>query len=257
MLNILAGLLVGGLVGLTGVGGGSLMAPILILIFGVAPISAVGTDLWFAAITKTIGAGVHHRTGGPDYMVVRHLAYGSLPGAALTIWFLSAVDIPQVKSELIMNVLGAVLIATALVTLFRKQVHQFVSTRGRESIERLKVVQAELTIAAGFVLGILVSLTSVGAGALGATMLLLLYPKRLSTRRLIATDIVHAVPLTALAGFGYMWAGNVDFHLLGLLLVGSIPGIIIGSLLASRVRDSLIRPALACVLAFAGLHLLF
>jgi uncharacterized membrane protein YfcA len=233
------------------------MAPLLILIFGVAPISAVGTDLWFAAITKTIGAGVHHRAGGPDYLVVRRLAYGSIPAAALTIWFLSAVDIPQIKTGLIMNTLGVVLIATALVTLFRRQVRHFVFTKGRRSIERFKLVQAELTILAGFILGVLVTLTSVGAGALGATMLLMLYPKRLSTRRVVATDIVHAVPLTALAGLGHMWAGNVDFGLLALLLVGSIPGIIIGSLLANRVRDSLIRPALAGVLAFAGCRLLF
>lgn len=257
ILNAVAGLLVGLMVGLTGVGGGSLMAPILILIFGVAPISAVGTDLWFAAITKAVGSAVHHSSGGPDYEVVRRLAYGSLPATLLTLWFLNAADIGPIKSGLITTVLGACLLATAIMTLFRKRLLYFMLTQKRRPIKLLKAVQAPLTTVAGFILGVLVTLTSVGAGALGATMLLLLYPHRLTTRRLVATDIVHAVPLTAVAGFGYMRAGNVNFELLGLLLIGSIPGIILGSLLASRVREAYVRPILSLVLAFAGIRLLF
>jgi uncharacterized membrane protein YfcA len=256
ILNAIAGLLVGIIVGLTGVGGGSLMAPILILIFGIAPISAVGTDLWFAAITKTVGGAVHHSSGGPDYEIVRRLAYGSIPATLLTLWVLSAADVGQIKSGLIMHLLGATLVATAILTLFRKRLHYFMLTRPWKPIENLKSAQTALTIAGGFVLGVLVTLTSVGAGALGATMLLVLYPHRLPTRRLVATDIVHAVPLTAVAGLGHLWAGNVNLHLLGMLLIGSIPGIILGSVLASHVRESLIRPMLSAVLAFAGFRLL-
>lgn len=255
--TVLAGLLVGLVVGMTGVGGGSLMAPILILVFGVAPLAAVGTDLWFAAVTKAVGAGVHHQTGGPDYLVVRRLAFGSLPGAILTLWLLSALSMSQIKTGLIMNALGIVLIMTALTTLFRRSLQRHVFAAEGRLAQTIKPYQTELTIAAGFILGVLVTLTSVGAGALGATMLLMLYPKRLSTRRVIATDIVHAVPLTAVAGAGHMWAGNVDIHLLAWLLLGSLPGIVVGSLLASRVSESLIRPALAAVLLFAGCRLLF
>jgi uncharacterized membrane protein YfcA len=254
--SVIAGLLVGLVVGVTGVGGGSLMAPILILIFGVAPLAAVGTDLWFAAITKAIGAGVHHKTGGPDYLIVRRLAYGSLPGAVVTLWLLSVLSIPQIKSGLIMNALGIVLILTALMTLFRRKLQTYVFAADRPLNASVKRFQTELTVVAGFILGVLVTLTSIGAGALGATMLIMLYPKRLKMRGVIATDIVHAVPLTALAGIGHMWAGNVNFSLLGWLLLGSLPGIVIGSLFASRVSESFIRPALAAVLMFAGYRLL-
>ena len=251
----LAGLIVGVMVGLTGVGGGSLMAPILILFFGIAPSTAVGTDLWFAAITKAVGGAIHHHHRGPDWQIVKRLSLGSLPAAAVTLWFLSQTGGHQIKSGTVMHLLGFVLVLTAVATLFRKRFHAY-ATGARDTATRVHKWQAAATVASGAVLGVLVTLTSVGSGALGATMLLVLYPLRLSSRRLVGTDIVHAVPLTFVAGLGHFWIGNVDFLKLGELLVGSIPGIIAGSLLANRTSDAVIRPALAAVLAFAGYRLL-
>jgi len=251
----LAGLIVGVMVGLTGVGGGSLMAPILILFFGVSPATAVGTDLWFAAITKTVGGAIHHQHKGPDWQIVRRLALGSLPAAALTVWILSHAEFQQVRSGTVMHVLGVVLMLTALATLLRNRIH-VTATAARGTAIRVHPWQAAATVAAGAVLGFLVTLTSVGSGALGATMLLGLYPLRLSSRRLVGTDIVHAVPLTFVAGLGHLWIGNVDLRTLALLLIGSIPGIIAGSLAAHRAPDRLIRTILSAVLAFAGYRLL-
>jgi uncharacterized membrane protein YfcA len=249
-----AGLIVGAMVGLTGVGGGSLMAPILILFFGVAPATAVGTDLWFAAITKSVGGFVHHRQGGPDWQIVRRLAYGSLPAAALTIWWLSSAAVPQIKSGTILHVLGAVLVLTAFATLFKERIHLY-ATGARTTAITVHPWQPAATVIAGAVLGLLVTLTSVGSGALGAAMLLTLYPFRLSAKRLVGTDIVHAVPLTFVAGLGHLWIGNVHVGTLGLLLLGSIPGIVAGSLLANRMSDHVVRPILAAILVFAGYRL--
>lgn len=251
----LAGLIVGVMVGLTGVGGGSLMAPILILFFGISPATAVGTDLWFAAITKTVGGAVHHHHKGPDWQIVRRLAAGSLPAAALTVWVLSQTGGHQVKTGTVMHVLGVVLLLTAFATLFRKRIHAW-ATGARETAVKVHPWQPAATVMAGVILGVMVTLTSVGSGALGAAMLLALYPFRLSSRRLVGTDIVHAVPLTFVAGLGHLWIGNVDVGTLGLLLIGSIPGIVAGSLLASRTSDAVVRPALAAVLCFAGYRLL-
>jgi uncharacterized protein len=251
----LAGLIVGTMVGLTGVGGGSLMAPLLILFFGISPSTAVGTDLWFAAITKSVGGFVHHRQGGPDWQIVRRLALGSLPAAALTVWWLSSADMPQIKGGTIMQVLGAVLILTAAATLFKGPIHRY-ATAARTTAITVHPWQPAATVAAGAVLGFLVTLTSVGSGALGAAMLLVLYPFRLSAKRLVGTDIVHAVPLTFVAGLGHLWIGNVDVGTLGLLLVGSLPGIVLGSLLATRMSDNVVRPILSAILMFAGYRLL-
>lgn len=260
-LHPLAGLLVGFVVGLTGVGGGSLMAPIMILLLGVAPVTAVGTDLWFAAITKMIGGLVHHQNrgadGGPDWQIVLRLCLGSIPLAVATLWLLSQTGTQQVKSGLIMQLLGGVLVATAGATLLRGYLHRHAVRVGETPAARTyRRWQVPLTVLSGAILGVLVTLTSVGAGALGATMLLAIYPVRLNTRRLVATDIVHAVPLTVVAGLGHLWIGTVDLALLGSLLIGSIPGIVAGSLLASRVSDRVLRPALAAVLTFAGIRLL-
>ena len=254
-LHPLAGLFVGLAVGLTGVGGGSLMAPILILIFGLSPSSAVGTDLWFAAITKTVGGFIHHRNGGPDWQIVRRLALGSLPAAALTLWWLSTADMQQVKGGTIMHVLGGVLVLTAIATLFKARLHRY-ATEARTTAMRVSPWQPAATVAAGAILGFLVTLTSVGSGALGAAMLITLYPFRLTARRLVGTDIVHAVPLTFVAGLGHLWIGNVDLVMLGALLIGSIPGVIVGSLLAHRLSEAVIRPVLSAILIFAGYRLL-
>ena len=259
-LHPLAGLLVGCVVGLTGVGGGSLMAPIMILMLGVAPVTAVGTDLWFAAITKMVGGLVHHQhrgaDGGPDWQVVRRLCFGSIPVAILTLLLLASTGTSQIKGGVIMQLLGAVLVLTELATLLRPRLHAAAVRMRDAALSRHAGAQTIATTISGAILGALVTLTSIGAGALGATLLTAIYPVRLNTRRLVATDIVHAVPLTVVAGLGHLWIGTVDLGLLGALLIGSIPGIIAGSLLASRVPDGVLRPALAAVLAFAGYRLL-
>ncbi|MCE7795901.1 sulfite exporter TauE/SafE family protein [Sphingobium sufflavum] len=256
ILHAVSGLLVGALVGLTGVGGGSLMAPILILLIGVAPATAVGTDLWFAAITKLVGGTVHHRYGDPDWQVVRRLACGSVPAAIVTLIVLSQMHMGQVKQGFIMSLLGGALILTALATLSWGWIRRKAAGISQPRALAYRRVQPGLTVAAGAILGVLVSMTSVGAGALGATMLLALYPRRMTPARLVGTDIVHAVPLTMVAGLGHLWLGNVNFTLLGSLLVGSIPGILIGSLLATRVSGGIIRPFLAVVLVASGLKML-
>jgi len=256
LIHGLSGLLVGLLVGLTGVGGGSLMAPIMILLLGVAPTTAVGTDLWFAAITKIVGSAIHHSLGEPDWQVVRRLALGSLPASIITSIILSQMSMGQVTQGLIMNALGVLLIATAIATFSWVRVQRAALSLSPTTAARYKLRQPALTMLAGALLGVMVTLTSVGAGALGAVLLFALYPLRMSARRLVGTDIVHAVPLTIVAGLGHLLMGNVDFLLLGSLLVGSIPGIIIGSWLATRLPGGVMRPILAVVLAIVGFKML-
>lgn len=260
LLHGIAGLFVGLMVGMTGVGGGSLMAPILILLFGVAPATAVGTDLWFASITKAVGGIVHHRhggpDGGPDYEVVKRLCLGSLPAALITLLVLSQTHMSQIKGGLVTIALGCVLIGTAFATLLRGRFHRWALARRVTTADRFRRLQPALTVAAGALLGVMVTLTSVGAGAIGATMLLALYPLRMRMQRLVATDIVHAVPLTLVAGIGHLWIGNVNPVLLVNLLAGSLPGIIIGSLLATRISERALRPVLAMVLLVVGWRLI-
>jgi hypothetical protein len=251
-----SGFVVGMLVGMTGVGGGSLMAPILILIFGVSPATAVGTDLWFAGITKSVGGAIHHAKQCADWEVVRRLAVGSVPAAVITLAVLHALDWTQVKQGWLPVALGLVLLATAVATMARPRLHRYILDRQRRGRSAGAVAwQAPLTVAAGAILGVLVTLTSIGAGALGATLLVFLYPVRLSTKQIVGTDIVHAVPLTLVAGIGHLFIGSVDGWLLLNLLVGSIPGIIIGSLLVHRISDTVVRMGLALILVFAGARL--
>lgn len=260
-LHVVAGLFVGLMVGMTGVGGGSLMAPILILLFGVVPTTAVGTDLWFAAITKSVGGVVHHRHGGahggPDYLVVKRLCYGSIPAAIIMLLILSRFPMGKVNGGVVSTALGIVLLATAAVTILRGRLHRWILTRDGPMAQRVARWQPALTIAAGALLGVMVTLTSIGAGAIGATMLLTLYPIRMGMQRLVATDIVHAVPLTLVAGLGHLWIGNVNPLLLVNLLAGSLPGIVIGSILATRLSDRLLQPVLAAVLLVVGWRLIF
>ena len=257
LAHALSGFLVGLLVGLTGVGGGSLMAPILILIFGVAPTTAIGTDLWFAGITKSVGGAVHHVKRSADLAVVARLAMGSVPAAIVTLIVLSAMRWSQVEHGWLPFALGFVLVATAVATIARPALHRWVLARQRRGSSIAPTSwQAPLTVAAGAVLGVLVTLTSIGAGALGATMLVFLYPLRLSTREIVGTDIVHAVPLTIIAGIGHLLIGSVDGGLLLGRLIGSIPGIIIGSLLVHKVSEKLVRIALSIVLVIAGVKLI-
>lgn len=255
-LHPLSGFLVGTMVGLTGVGGGSLMAPIMILLLGVAPTTAVGTDLWFAALTKMVGGGVHHSQGHADWQVVRRLALGSVPAAALTLWFLYLSGGHQMKGGLVSHMLGGVLVVTAIVTLFQRKIYSAALNIEDEQKTAYRRLLPILTVLCGAILGVIVTLTSVGAGALGATMLVMLYPIRLTMQKVVGTDIVHAVPLTMLAGLGYFWMGLVDFQLLGSLLIGSIPGIVLGSRLTKHVNAGFLRITLAIMLVFSGVKLL-
>ncbi|HEX4870789.1 MAG TPA: sulfite exporter TauE/SafE family protein [Nevskiaceae bacterium] len=255
-INALAGFGVGVLVGLTGVGGGSLMTPILVLLFGVAPGIAVGTDLWFAAITKMVGGWVHGKRGTVDWPVLWKLFAGSLPASLLTLAWLHATGASKTQSQLIVHMLGAVLILTSIAALFRPSFHDWGTRLRKGRPFEFKRVQPVATVICGAVLGFLVTFTSIGAGALGAVMLLYLYPLRMTPSRLVGTDIVHAIPLTVIAGLGHLAMGNVNFGLLGSLLVGSIPGILLGSLAATRAPEKLIRHAISLVLVAVGVKML-
>ncbi|MFT3792337.1 MAG: sulfite exporter TauE/SafE family protein [Rudaea sp.] len=249
----LCGLLVGVLVGFTGVGGGSLMTPLLVLVFGFNPATAVGTDLLYAALTKTCGTLVHGRNATVDWRLVGRLASGSIPAALAMILLLRYLDHSGRGSDhLIGGMLGMALILTAAGLLFRgyflgRLAHRVASLSERQ-IHRL-------TVALGLALGILVSLTSVGAGAIGMVVLLLLYPE-VPSARLVGTDIAHAVPLALVAGLGHWYLGSIDGTLLVSLLVGSLPGIVIGSQLAAYVPDRVLRPILATALAAVGTRLI-
>ena len=253
--NALAGLGVGLMVGLTGVGGGALMTPILVLLFGVAPAAAVGTDLWFAAITKLAGGAMHHSKGSVDWEVLRRLSLGSLPTSIATLLWLHATGAGQMKQGLILNALGAVLVLTAVAMVFRGRTQALGKALRINAAERFKGAQPALTVLAGAILGFLVTLTSVGAGALGAVMLVYLYPFRMRPARLVGTDIVHAIPLTIVAGSGHLMMGNVDVVLLGKLLIGSIPGVLIGSHFSSKAPERFLRPLIATILVLVGIKL--
>lgn len=255
-MNTLAGFGVGLLVGLTGVGGGALMTPILVLLFGVAPTTAVGTDLWFAAITKLFGGAVHHRRGTVDWEVFRRLCYGSMPAAVLTLAWLNYSGMDKLRNGMIVQALGVVLLITAFAMVFKKRFHAIGQRLRTHAPARFKGAQPALTMVAGAILGFLVTLTSIGAGALGAVMLVYLYPLRMNPARLVGTDIVHAIPLTIVAGIGHMMMGNVDFSLLGAMLVGSVPGIILGSLAGAKAPEHLLRGGIAAVLVFVGVKIL-
>jgi uncharacterized protein len=237
-----AGFAVGLLVGLTGVGGGSLMTPILILLFGVHPATAVGTDLLYAAATKTAGSLVHGYNRTVDWRVVRRLATGSVPLTVLTILSLSYINMngPTAR-ELVAGVLTVALFVTALMLVFRDRiVARYAKYVGRLSEQRI----AMLTVCVGATLGVLVSISSVGAGAIGVTALILLYPQ-LPTARIVGSDIAHAVPLTLVAGIGHWWLGSINLDLLIPLLLGSVPGIVLGSYTAARVPETALRLVLA------------
>jgi uncharacterized membrane protein YfcA len=251
-----AGAFVGFLVGLTGVGGGSLMAPILILLFGFSPAVAIGTDLWFAAITKTAGGFIHHRLGSPDWKIVGRLALGSLPAAALTLLWLAQYHSGKLESDLLMKLLGAALLVIAMLILARRRIVRPLRLLRDRMGPRMRDHQFIATIAGAMVVGCLVTLTSVGAGALVAVMLAMVYPLRMNARTIVGTDIVHAIPLTLVAAIGHSWLGNVDAWLLASLLLGSIPGIIVGSLVTGKINDNLVRIALAVMLIASSLKML-
>ena len=250
---IFAGFFVGLLVGLTGVGGGSLMTPILMIFFNVKAVVAVGTDLLYASITKSVGIFAHGKLGNIDWKIVRLLAYGSIPAAIITTLYLRYSDVAS--DYTVANIkfwLGIALLLTSLSVLFRNQLAR--SSKKGHWIN--PVYTPTLTVILGLVLGFLVTLTSVGAGALGVTALLILYPK-VNITKIVGTDVAHAVPLTLVAGLGHVTLGTVDYQLLGTLLIGSIPGIWIGSHLSSKVAEHWIRTVLALIFVYVGQKLAF
>ncbi|MBX3587612.1 MAG: sulfite exporter TauE/SafE family protein [Ramlibacter sp.] len=255
---ILAGFVVGTVVGLTGVGGGSLMTPILIFGFGIKPYLAIGTDLLFAAFTKLGGSVALARRKVIDWPVVGLLSLGSIPAALATIYVLHRVGPadPAVQ-RLMTTTLGVALLLTAAATLYK-------AVKGKSTPREIAPGQlavaarprhAALPVLFGAAIGALVSLTSVGAGAIGVTVLMLLYPM-LPLPRIVAADIAYAVPLTLVAGLGHASIGSVDWHLLALLLTGSLPGIWLGSRLMTRTPDRVIRSLLSLLLAYAGAKLI-
>jgi uncharacterized membrane protein YfcA len=244
-LYVASGFAVGLLVGMTGVGGGSLMTPLLILLFGVHPTTAVGTDLLYAAATKTGGSLVHGLGRSIHWPAVIRLAAGSLPASVATMLAMWQLNLDASAQKTVVNlVLCFALLLTATSLIFRKAIME----RYRKRLEHVDDrTTAILTVATGVALGVLVSISSVGAGAVGVTALLLLYP-RLPMVTIVGSDIAHAVPLTLVAGFGHWALGSVDWSLMGVLLMGSLPGIIIGSYSALRVPERVLRVTLAVVL---------
>jgi uncharacterized membrane protein YfcA len=251
-LSVLSGFVVGLLVGLTGVGGGSLMTPLLILLFGIPATTAVGTDLLYAAATKAAGSVAHGMAGTVDWPITLRLAGGSLPGAVLTVIALHLAGISGHSSPpLITTTLGISLLLSAAAVLARYRIRRW-SQRFAWAVPNWRT---PITVAAGFILGVLVTISSIGAGALGMVILISLYPWA-PVARLVGSDIVHAVPLTLAAGVGYWWLGSVDFVLMASLLLGSVPGILLGSRLGALLPEWVLRPILALILLAVGVRLL-
>jgi uncharacterized membrane protein YfcA len=258
LVYIFAGFIVGIVIGLTGVGGGSLMTPILIFVFSVKPYLAVGTDLLFAAFTKLGGTVKLARARVIDWRVVLHLSAGSLPAALITLYVLRHVGAASAQLQSVMtSTLGVALLLTAAATLY-KVLHGKVApvtvAHGQE-VKAATVRHWSLPLLFGAIIGTLVTLTSVGAGAIGVTVLMILYPM-LPLPRIVAADIAYAVPLTLLAGLGHATMGSVDWSLLGKLLIGSLPGIWLGSHWMSRIPERIIRSLLSVLLAYAGVKLI-
>jgi uncharacterized membrane protein YfcA len=253
-LYSISGFGVGLLVGMTGIGGGSLMTPLLILLFGVHPATAVGTYLLYAAVTKTGGSLVHGLARSIEWTVVRRLATGSVPATAATIALLSFLDLEsEAARSLITLVLCGALLMTAGVLIFRGTIVQFCRTRFTTLDTRQVAVT---TVILGAVVGVLVAISSVGAGALGGVSLIILYP-HLPMARIVGSDIVHAVPLTLIPGVGHWMIGTVDWHIMGSLVPGSLPGIVLGSYMAVRVPEPALRLILAATLIVVAGKLAF
>ena len=243
---VISGFSVGLLVGLTGVGGGSLMTPLLTLLFNVSPSVAVGTDLAFAATTKAAGTLAHRYRRTVHWDIVRHLCMGALPAAVLAIIalkYFGSLD-KHINQIIRYSIAGSVLL-TVVALLFRSRMQAWMTRHPEKQLQGAKLTMT--TIAVGAILGTLVTISSIGAGAIGATILVLLYP-RLSPAEVAGTDIAYAVPLTAISAFGHWWLGSIDWMLLGALLLGSLPGITLGSLAAKAVPEKILRGLLATTL---------
>lgn len=250
----ISGFIVGVTVGLTGVGGGSLMTPLLILVFGFPPSTAIGTDLLYAAITKSAGTIAHHARANIEWRIVGLLSAGSVPAATVTLIILhTLVRDTKVVSTLLSATLGFALLATSAALLFRNRVLTYADTAARGS--SMSGTAGSRVVLLGLVLGVLVTLSSVGAGALGTVALLMLFP-RMPAVRVVGTDIAHAVPLTLIAGLGHAALGHVNYILLASLLIGSVPGVWLGSVAASRFSERILRALLAMLLLALGVRLM-
>ena len=252
---IVSGFAVGLLVGLTGVGGGSLMTPMLTLLFGVAPTTAVGTDLAFASITKSVGTLTHRVRGTVNWQIVRRLCAGALPAAVLaTLALKSYGALDQEIGQIIRYSIAGSVLLTVVALLFKGKMLAWINARPSRQLHGKTLVYA--TVAAGALLGTLVTISSIGAGAIGATLLVMLYPK-LTSAEVAGTDIAYAVPLTAIAAFGHWWLGSIHWALLATLLVGSVPGITIGAWAARAVPERFLRGLLAMTLTGVAAKLIY
>lgn len=248
-----AGALTGLIVGLTGVGGGALMTPILLLVFGVSPVTAIATDLWFAAITKVVGARIHHTSGNVDWQVVKRLWWGSLPMALAIVIF---VGTQMTKVTWLTKAIGIAVLITSVGLMLAPWLASMSRARRITEPAQFKAIQPGLTVLSGAALGLCVALTSVGAGALGSVMLMYLYPLRMTPHRIVATDIVHAIPLAIVAGIGYLFAGLVDWSMLASLLLGSLPTVILGGYLAQKFSGRMLQVSLALILLAVSIKVL-
>ncbi|MFQ5661200.1 MAG: sulfite exporter TauE/SafE family protein [Gammaproteobacteria bacterium] len=252
----IAGFVVGFIIGLTGVGGGSLMTPILVLVFSFKPAVAVGTDLLYAAVTKSGGIFVHQKQGTIEWKIVGLLALGSIPSTLVSLLLLKHLDTAGINyDKVITYTLSIALILTSLVLLFKTRLQALSQNERFDGIRALHHrLRKPITVLAGVLIGALVTLSSVGAGAIGAAILFFLYP-RIRATTIVGTDLAHAVPITAIAGLGHVHLGTVDFLLLGSLLIGSLPGIYLGSHTGTLLPDRILRPLLASMLFLIGLRM--
>ncbi|MDR3415376.1 MAG: sulfite exporter TauE/SafE family protein [Nevskia sp.] len=252
----LAGLLVGAAVGATGVGGGSLMTPVLILFYGVAPSLAVGTDLLYASLSKSFGVLLYRNNGSVDWSIVGWQALGSVPASLLTLLLLHRIGDAAALDHLIKLTLSVAIIVTATFTLFQGAIASRLRPAARlaQESEHPAIgvgLQRALTVLAGLLIGCVVTISSVGAGAIGMMLLLLLYPKHPPVK-IVGSDLAHAVLITAIAGLGHARLGSVDYHLLGWLLLGALPGIWLGSRVGFRLDGRALKRAVACLLLVVG-----
>lgn len=252
---VASGFAVGVLVGMTGVGGGSLMTPLLTLLFGVHPAVAVGTDLAFASLTKGVGTFTHKMRGTVHWDIVRRLCIGALPAALLaSIGLKHFGTLNQEIGQLIRYTIATSVLLTVVALLFKRKMLAWITAHPERQLQGAALRNA--TIVSGAVLGVLVTVSSIGAGAIGATLLVMLYP-RLTSAEVAGTDIAYAVPLTAIAAVGHWWLGSIDWTLLITLLVGSVPGITIGAYAARAVPERLLRGLLAVTLVAVAWKLLY
>jgi len=257
----LAGAVTGLVIGLTGIGGGALMAPILLLIFDVSILTVVAVDLWFAAITKMAAIGIYTTYKHIDWTVTKRLWLGSIPLSLLMIAAISNGHISKLAEPLLYKGLGSLVLLTSAGLLISERLKKkditlsFSGFANKISLDPDKA-RIVITVIAGGILGVIVTLTSVGAGVFGTLILIYLYSSSMTPHNIVATDILHAIPLAVLAGIGYLIYGKVDGTILLSLLVGSIPAAILGASLAQKTNQKRLKIAIAAIMFLTGLKLI-